>query len=422
MRYAEGMNRRDAVALSLFGITARGAAGDVRPLPDPALREKDAEKYWLQVRREQFLLPGWRAFLNNGSLGVAPRPVVRAVTDFIETAAALVSDEYPRWGYEDLDAERAEMAAFVGCKKEELAFTHCATEAMSVIANGIELKAGDEVLITDHEHPSGIAPWALRAKRHGITVREVKLPHPPQSAAQLADVVVSAIGPRTRVLSFSGIISPTGVLMPVREICRAARAKGVLTVVDGAHMNGQVPLRLQDLECDYFAGSPHKWLFAPAGCGLMYIREEHLDRHWPVIVTGDWDRMELKAARFMKIGTNNRATIAGMIAGKRFIEALGPEHVYARIHELAKRVYQQAAQRPYLKLLSSADDSLYGALVTVTFPENFDFAQLWRKAKERRIWLYGSQRLRISTPIHLRASDIDAAFALFDEVAGYKAA
>jgi selenocysteine lyase/cysteine desulfurase len=154
----------------------------------------------------------------------------------------------------------------------------------------------------------------------------------------------------------------------------------------------------------------------------MYIREEHLDRHWPVIVTGDWDRMELKAARFMKIGTNNRATIAGMMAGKRFIESLGPEHVYARIHELAKRVYQQAARRPYLKLLSSADDSLYGALVTVTFPENFDFAQLWRKAKERRIWLYGSQRLRISTPIHLRASDIDAAFALFDEVAGYKAA
>ena len=307
------MNRRDAVALSLFGVAARGSAGDIRPLPDPALRQREPEKYWLQVRREQFLLPGWRAFLNNGSLGVAPRPVVRAVTEFLENAAALVSDEYPRWGYETLDEERAEMAAFAGCRKEELAFTHCATEAMSVIANGIDLKAGDEVLITDHEHPSGIAPWALRAKRHGITVREVKIPHPPQSAEQLADIVVSAIGPRTRVLSFSGIISPTGVLMPCREICRAAREKGVLTVVDGAHMNGQVPFRIADLECDFFAGSPHKWLFAPAGSGLLYIREDHLDRHWPVIVTGDWDKLDLKAARFMKIGTNNRAILAGMI-------------------------------------------------------------------------------------------------------------
>lgn len=416
------MNRRDAVALSLFGAAARGLAADVRPLPDAALLEKDPEKYWLQVRREQFLLPGWRAFLNNGSLGVAPRPVVRAMTDFIETAAALVHDEYPRWGYEDLDAERAEMAAFLGCRKEELAFTHCATESMSVIANGIDLKAGDEVLITDHEHPSGIAPWALRAQRHGITVREVKLPHPPQSPEQLADIVVSAIGPRTRVLSFSGILSPTGVLMPVREICRAARARGVLTVVDGAHMNGQVAVRLSDLECDYFAGSPHKWMFAPAGCGLLFIREEHLDQHWPVIVTGDWDRKDLKAARFMKIGTNNRATIAGMMAGKRFLEALGPELVYARIHELARRVYTMAKQRPYLKLLSSEDDRLYGGLVTVTFPEKFDFAQLWRKAKERRIWLYGGQRLRISTPIHLRMSDIEAAFGLFDEVAGYRGA
>ena len=415
------MNRRDAVALSLFGFSARGMAADVRPLPDPALREKDPEKYWLQVRREQFLLPGWRAFLNNGSLGVAPRPVVRAVTEFVETAAALIHDEYPRWGYEELDAERAEMAAFVGCKKEELAFTHCATEAMSVIANGIDLKPGDEVLITDHEHPSGIAPWALRAQRHGISVREVKIPHPPQSPEQLTEILVSAIGPRTRVLSFSGIISPTGVLMPVRDICRAARAKGVLTVVDGAHMNGQVPFRLSELECDYFAGSPHKWMFAPAGCGLMYIREEHLDRHWPVIVTGDWDKKDLKAARFMKIGTNNRATIAGMMAGKRFLEALGPDSVYRRIHELAKRVYAMAEQRPYLRLLSSADDRLYGALVTVAFPENFRFDEFWRKARERRIWLYGGQRLRISTPIHLRMSDIEATFALFDEVAGYKA-
>ncbi len=416
------MNRRDAVALSFFGLSARGAAGDIRPLPDPALRQRDPEKYWLQVRREQFLLPGWRAFLNNGSLGVAPRPVVRTVAEFLETAAALVHDEYPRWGYETLDEERAEMAAFAGCKKEELAFTHCATEAMSVIANGIDLKAGDEVLITDHEHPSGIAPWALRARRHGITVREVKLPHPPQSAEQLADVVVSAIGPRTRVLSYSGILSPTGVLMPCREICRAARARGVLTVIDGAHMNGQVPFLIADLECDFFAGSPHKWLFAPAGCGLLYIREEHLDRHWPVIVTGDWDKLDLKAARFMKIGTNNRAILAGMLAGKRFLESLGPENVYARIHELARRVYQKAAERPYLRLLSSADHRLYGALVTVTFPEDFRFDELWRKAKERKIWLYGGQRLRISTPIHLRQSDIDATFALFDEVAGYKAA
>lgn len=416
------MNRRDAVALSLFGVTARGLAADVRPLPDPALLEKDPEKYWLQVRREQFLLPGWRAFLNNGSLGVAPRPVVRAVTEYLETAAALVHDEYPRWGYEDLDAERAEMAAFVGCRKEELAFTHCATDSMNVIAHGIDLKAGDEVLLTDHEHPSGIAPWMLRAQRHGITVREVKLPHPPQSPEQWADILISSIGPRTRVLSFSGILSPTGVLMPVREICRDARAKGALTVVDGAHMNGQVPLRLAELECDYFAGSPHKWMFAPAGCGLLYIREEHLDRHWPLVVTGDWDRKDLKAARFMKIGTNNRAIIGGMMAGKRFLESLGPEKVYARIHELARRVYAMAKQRPYLKLLTPEDDRMYGALVTMTFPENFRFDELWRKARERRIWLYGGQRLRISTPIHLRMSDIEAAFELFDEVAGYRAA
>lgn len=413
------MNRRDALALSMFGLVARDAELALKPLPDPALRAANPDKYWLRIRKEQFLLPDWRAFLNNGSLGVAPAPVVKAVTGYIEAAAALIHDDYPRWGYETLDEERAEMAAFTGCKKDELAFTHCATEGMSAIAMGLDLQAGDEVLMTDHEHPSGVAGWAQRAQRHGITLREVKIPHPPESAGQLADLVVSAIGPRTRVLSFSGIISPTGVLMPVADICRAARARGVLTVVDGAHMNGQVPFRIRDLECDFFVGSPHKWMFAPAGCGLLYIREEHLDRLWPPIVTGDWDRKELKAARFMKIGTNNRATIVGMLAGKRFLEALGPEQVYARIHELARRVYALAKQRPYLDVLSSADDRLYGGLVTVSFKDR-RLDELWRKARERKIWVYGSPRLRLSTHIHTRMADIEAFFALADEVLGQR--
>ena len=410
------MDRRRLLASSLFGLTALSAKDTIaRPLPDAALRASDPEKYWLRVRQEQFLLPDWRAFLNNGSLGVVPRPVLAAVEDYLETAAALTSDEYPRWGYETLDEERAEMAAFLGCKKDELAFVHNATEALSTIAAGIDLKAGDEVVMTEHEHPSGKAGWAVRAQRHGVLVREVAIPHPPRSSEQLAELMISAIGPRTRVLFFSGILSPTGVIMPVRAICDAARAKGVISVVDGAHMNGQIPLRLSDLGCDYYAGSPHKWMFAPAGSGILYIREENLDRLWPSIVTGDWDDKRLKAARFMKLGTNNRATIVGMLAGLRFLQSLGPENVYARIHDLARRNYRMAASRPHLELLSGADDRLYGSLVTIGF-RGARLDDLWRKARERKIWVYGSPRLRLSTHIHTRPQDLEAFYALVDEV------
>ena len=138
------------------------------------------------------------------------------------------------------------MGAFLGCTKDELCFTHNATEAMSFIAAGLDLRAADEVLITDQEHPSGWGPWRRRAARDDITVREVKIELPPKSSAAVAEAIVSAIGPRTRVLSFSGITTTTGLITPMREICRAARSKGVISVVDGAHVTGQIPINITD--------------------------------------------------------------------------------------------------------------------------------------------------------------------------------
>lgn len=413
------MNRRALIASSFFGVAA-SARGPAQTLPPKSLLESNADKYWSQVRKEQFFLPEWRIFLNNGSLGVAPRKVVDAMFEFEKAGDGRISDEYPRWGYETLDAERAEVAEFVGCKKDELALTHCATESMSMIAAGIDLKAGDEVVITNEEHPSGKAPWRRRAQRDGVTVREVNIPHPPKNPGQLADIMISAIGPRTRVLSFSGIITGTGVIMPVRQICDAARAKGVITVIDGAHVNGQIPFRLDESGCDYFAGSPHKWMFAPAGSGILYIREENLDRLWPTIVTGGWDDKSAKAARFMKIGTNNRAIVTGLIAGLRFHKELGSENVYARIHQLAKRTYKMIAERPYLELVSPADDSMYGCLVTMSF-RGAKLDALWRKARERKIWVYGGERLRMSHHVHTRPEDVDAFFELTDELFARKA-
>jgi selenocysteine lyase/cysteine desulfurase len=368
----------------------------------------------LKIRDEQFYLPPWRAFLNNGSLGVAPRPVVEAVAAFLERDASRAPDDYPRWGYETLDEEREEMAAFCGCKKDELAFTHNATEGLSMVAAGLDLKAGDEVVMTDQEHPSGRSPWQRRAQRDGIAVREVRIPLPPQSAEQLAGLMVSALGPRTRVLMFSGILSSTGLILPIREICSAARARGVITLVDGAHMSGQIPFRLDEFNCDYWVGSPHKWLFAPAGCGLLYIREENLDRLWPTIVTGGWDDKSLQAARFMKVGTNNKAIMMGMMAGLKFLKQLGPENVYARVHELARRNRAMAARRGFLKLLTPDDDRLYGSLVTIDFGAR-DMAKFWSAMRERKIWTLIGPRLRISTHIHTRMSDLDLFYQTVDE-------
>jgi isopenicillin-N epimerase len=418
------LNRRNllrstaaAAAAALYGVGPSWSSETEKSLPSNELFTSNPEKYWLQLREEQFYLPDWRVFLNNGSLGVAPRPVLKAVTDYLDRSAALNVDEYPRWGYETLDDYRAEMAAFVGCKKEELAFTHNATEAMSTIAAGLDLKSGDEVLLTDQEHPSGRSGWLVRQARHGITVREVKIPLPPKSSAELADLIISSFGPKTRVVCFSGITSPTGLILPMKEICAAARAKGIISVIDGAHINGQIPVRLSELGCDYYVGSPHKWLFAPAGSGLLYIREENLTKLWPTVVSARWDDQQLGAARFMMMGTNNRSIFEGTMAGLRFAKQIGPERIYERIHALSRYTYAKANECPHVTLLTPEDHTLYGSLVSIRFKKG-NPTQLWKVCKEKKIWVVEGERVRLSAHIHTRKSDIDEFFAVLNETLG----
>jgi isopenicillin-N epimerase len=179
-------------------------------------------------------------------------------------------------------------------------------------------------------------------------------------------------------------------------------------------MSGQIPFRLDQLNCDFWVGSPHKWLFAPAGCGLLYIREENLDRLWPTIVTGGWDDKSLKAARFMKVGTNNKAIMMGMMAGLRFHKAIGSEAVFARVHELARRNRAMAAQRSFLKIITPDDDRMYGSLVTIDFgTRNMD--KFWARMRELKVWTLVGSRLRISTHIHTRMSDLELFYRTVDE-------
>jgi isopenicillin-N epimerase len=309
-----------------------------------------------------------------------------------------------------------EMAEFLKCRPEELAFTHNCTEAMSYIAGGLELKAGDEIIITNQEHGSGTACWKLKAARVGVVIREVPIPVTPRVPEELIEPLVGAMGPKTKVISFSGVTTTTGLILPVKQICRVARERGVLSVVDGAHMDGQIPVDLHELECDYFAGSPHKWLFAPPGCGLLYGRGDMLDRLWPCVVSSGWDNKNgLHAARFMMIGTNNRANIDGMIAGLRFFKKLGEEEIYGRIHELARYARGEAAKRTYLEVVTPEDSRFFGSILSIKFKSD-KLDAVWAGLKAKRVYVLGGQRLRLSFHIHTRRSDIDTFFKICDGV------
>src|SRR5438874_10285125 len=222
---------RRSFLFSTAGIAALSAAPrmlaqcSVPPaLPDAALFARDEDAYWREVRK-QFLIPADVIYLNNGTVGSSPAPVLKAVFDaYNDTERMVQSDpeDYPIWGYAAWNQFRDPLAAFVGCKRDEIALLRNATEANSYIANGVDLKAGDEVLITDQEHPGGEHPWNLRAKRYGIAVKKIMLPKPVPDAAMVLNLFSEAITPRTRVIFFSHITTVTGVVLPAKEICALA--------------------------------------------------------------------------------------------------------------------------------------------------------------------------------------------------------
>ena len=208
------------------------------PLPDRSLLDKNEDAYWAAMRK-QFLIPEGEIYLNNGTVGSSPAPVLRAVFDGYTTTEKMDQqdpEDYPIWGYAAWNEFRDPLAEFVGCKRDEIALLRNATEANSYIANGVEMESGDEVLMTDQEHPGGEHPWDLKAKRYGIAIKKVTLPRPVKDAAQVLNLFNDAITPRTRVIFFSHITTFSGVVLPAKELCALARTKGILSAVDGAHV------------------------------------------------------------------------------------------------------------------------------------------------------------------------------------------
>jgi selenocysteine lyase/cysteine desulfurase len=342
--------------------------------------------------------------------------VILATNQYLEQGASYTKDEYPRWGYEAMESHRDVLARFLGTSRGELALTHNATESMNLIASGMDLQRGDEVLLTDQEHPSGKGCWLLQQARRGIRVREAKLPVPPEREEDLLEVILREIRPETKVLSFSGITTHTGLRLPVKRICAAARERGLTTVVDGAHMPGQVPLRIDDLGCDAFAGSLHKWMLTPPGCGVLYVRKEFQTKLWPTIVVDGWQNAK-DAVKYMQLGCNNRAEWEGALAAVRWIEEIGRERIEKRIHQLARMTYERARQIPYLRVLTAADERLYGGMVAFEV-DRPDYAPLWKKLAERKIWTLRGPKIRISTHIHTRPEDIERFFDTMKEVFG----
>ncbi len=413
--------RSSASLFAALGLTTQLRAdlcSPPPPLPSADLFSRDQDAYWSAIRK-QFLIPPDTVYLNNGTVGSSPRPVLQAIFDgYLETEKMSQEDpeDYPIWGYAAWNQFRDPLAAFVGASRDEIAMLRNATEANRYRANGLDLAAGDEVLMSDQEHPGGEQPWQLRAKRYGIVVKKFSLPLPPQNSTEILNRINDAITPRTRVLFVSHITTVTGVVLPVKEICALARSKGILSAIDGAHVIGMMRLNLHDLGCDMYSSTPHKWLMAPKGSGLLYVRDEVIDRLWNTIVTEGWNDSKLRAERFQRIGSSNVPALWGLRAALKLAIDIGMERIERRHRHLADYVHGELVKRG-IQSWTSPDPDLRCAISTYNLaPIKIVELEKWLwKAHKVRIRGGAPSRLRVSTPYYLSRSDLDRFLGKFDD-------
>jgi isopenicillin-N epimerase len=239
---------------------------------------------------EQFLLDPSVVFLNHGSFGACPRPVFEAYQQWqltLERQPVAFLDSRRNLA-RNLLVVREAMAAEFGTSAENIAAVTNATGGLNIVAQSIPLQAGDEILTTDHEYSALEKTWTFVASRTGAKIVEVEVPLPLTSAEAFHDAVVAGMTERTKVLFLSHITSPTALVFPIESVIAEARRRGILTVIDGAHTPGHIPLALDALGADFYSGNCHKWMMSPKGSAFLYARPEVQVMLDPLIISHGW--------------------------------------------------------------------------------------------------------------------------------------
>jgi selenocysteine lyase/cysteine desulfurase len=342
-----------------------GRDATVAGWPPPDATE---EQFWDFVR-EQFPLARERAYLNTGGLGASPYGVIDAVKGKMDELEKTCETGHSE---ELLNGIKKDAGVLLGCDTAELAFTRNTTEGINIVANGLPLRRGDEIILTTQEHVGNAFTWLALAKREGV---ELRLFEPSTvSDAENIDRLTRNITKRTRLISIPHALTTTGTLLPVKQIARIAAEKKIWFFVDGAQTAGMIPFNLHDIGCDAYATSGHKWLLGPKETGLLYVRREMLDTIRATFVGaysgGDFDFLKGTvafngAAQRYEYGTVSVPLRVGLGAAIAFIRKIGIERVWKRDRMLADSLVAGLSGIPDIVLLSPARTELRSAMITI---------------------------------------------------------
>jgi len=416
-----GFSRRDFVkyvlagsALSLSAL-AELDAGVYQSIT--ALNQKYVEDispdgaYWDEIRTH-YLFEDKLVMMNNGTVGPMPKPVYNTLIRYFKYQ---VQNPYDVYNFLPGGKEgvRNKLAEFIKASPDEVALTSNTTEGVNLVANGLDLKAGDEVLVSNLEHPGAINPWRLKAKRTGVVIKEIPLGLPPKSVEEIVRAFAAATTPKTKIISVGHTVYVSGLITPVRELSKMAHEKGIPILADSAHGLGMLNLNMKELGVDFFASSPYKWLGAPTGVGLLYVRKEAQDKLWPTIVSDGWDTTP-NARKFDPKGQRADALVYALGEAIDFVNHIGQERVERRIKALAAYLKQGLSKIPGVKINTPMDAYLSGGLTAFSV-DGVDLNKIVDYVREKYNLVIrtigsaeaGNLGVRVSTPMYVSTREID---------------
>ena len=335
----------------------------------PAAGSPDDEDFWGEIQRA-FDCDRSIVNLNNGGVSPSPTHVLDQMIRDLRFSNELPVIHMWQTLEPRIESVRRELAREFGCDPEEMAITRNASEANETMILGLDLKAGDEVIVTNQNYGRMITAWEQRARRDGIVLKQISIALPPPSAEYILDQFKAAVTPRTRVIEVTHITNLSGQIMPVRALVEWCRPRGIEVFVDGAHAFAHFPFTRDELGCDYYGTSLHKWLLAPIGTGFLYVRKARQKRLWPLMAAPE--SMDENIRKYEEIGTHPAANHNAISVALAFHQAIGGERKVARLRYLrdrwAKRVLRESDRCRVLTPL----DSPLGAGIGLVHVEGLD--------------------------------------------------
>jgi selenocysteine lyase/cysteine desulfurase len=327
--------------------------------PEEAAMDED---YWFAIQNA-FSVTRGIINLNNGGVSPSPRIVTEAMVRYTwqqEDATA-----YTMWQILEPQCEtiRTGLAELFGCDREEIAITRNASESLEILLMGMDFKSGDEILTTTQDYPRMLTTLRQREKRENLKLKLIQIPIPPKNLDEITAAFAKGITDRTRLILMAHQVNITGQITPVKAVCEMARAKGIETIVDGAHSFAQFDFKQKDLGCDYFGTSLHKWLYAPKGTGLLYVKRDKIEKIWPMMAAESKQASDIR--KFEEIGTHSAAIKLAIGEALLFHNGIGGKRKEARLRYLSRYWMNKLKDVPKIIFNTSFDPNQSCAIANV---------------------------------------------------------